>query len=84
MGQFGGEIMGLIFRLSLRNLFRQKRRNLLLGIGISFGMMILVVANSFSHGLVDVLINDIRIQIFWAFGYSRTAGKQRLFYDDQG
>lgn len=56
--------MGLIFRLSLRNLFRQKRRNLLLGIGISFGMMILVVANSFSHGLVDVLINDIVAKSF--------------------
>lgn len=58
--------MGLIFNLSLRNLFRQKRRNLLLGIGISFGMMVLVVANAFSHGLMDVLINDI---VSKAFGH---------------
>jgi ABC-type lipoprotein release transport system permease subunit len=51
--------MGLLLKLSLRNLFRQKRRNMLLGIGISFGMMILVIANSFSHGMSGVLINDI-------------------------
>ncbi len=56
--------MGLLFQLSLRNLLRQKRRNLLLGIGISFGMMILVIANSFSHGMVDVLINDIVANAF--------------------
>ncbi len=56
--------MGLIYRLSLRNLLRQKRRNLLLGIGIAFGMMILVMANSFSHGIVDVLINDIVANAF--------------------
>lgn len=58
--------MGLIYRLSLRNLLRQKKRNLLLGIGIAFGMMILVVANSFSHGMVDVLIKDI---VSNAFGH---------------
>lgn len=51
--------MGLIFKLGLRNLLKQKRRNFFLGIGIGFGMMILVIANSFSHGIVDVLINDI-------------------------
>lgn len=51
--------MGLIFRLSYRNLLRQKRRNLFLGIGIGFGMMILVIANAFSHGMVEVLLNDI-------------------------
>lgn len=58
--------MGLIYKLSLRNLLRQKRRNLLLGIGISFGMMILVIANSFSHGMVDVLINEV---VSNAFGH---------------
>ncbi len=56
--------MGLLFRLSLRNLFRQKRRNLLLGTGIAFGMTILVIANSFSHGMVDVLIHDIVANTF--------------------
>jgi len=58
--------MKLIFKLSLRNLFRQKRRNILLGSCIAIGMMILVIANSFSHGLVDVLINDI---VSYAFGH---------------
>jgi putative ABC transport system permease protein len=58
--------MSLIINLSLRNLLRQKRRNLILGIGISFGMLILVVANAFSHGVVDVLINDI---VSRAFGH---------------
>lgn len=58
--------MRLIFKLSLRNLFRQKRRNILLGSCIAIGMMILVIANSFSHGLVDVLINDI---VSYAFGH---------------
>ena len=45
--------------VSLRNLFRQKRRNFFLGISIAFGVMILVVANSFSHGLSDVMFNRI-------------------------
>ena len=40
--------MFLLFRLSLRNLFRQKRRNLLLGSAMAIGVMLLVVANSFS------------------------------------
>ena len=58
--------MGLITRLSWRNLLRQKKRNLFLGICIGFGMMILVMANSFSHGMVDVLINEI---VSYAFGH---------------
>src|SRR5690554_5904248 len=58
--------MGLISRLSLRNLLRQKRRHLFLGICIAFGMMILVIANAFSHGLVDVLINEV---VSYAFGH---------------
>lgn len=56
--------MNLILNLSLRNLLRQKKRNLLLGLGIAFGMMILVIANSFSHGMVDVLIKDIVTNVF--------------------
>jgi ABC-type lipoprotein release transport system permease subunit len=49
--------MKLILSLSLRNLLRQKRRSFFLGIAISFGMMILVMANSFSHGITDNLLN---------------------------
>ena len=51
--------MNIIFKVSLRNLLRQKRRNFFLGIGIAFGMSILVIASSFSQGLVDVLIKDL-------------------------
>jgi ABC-type lipoprotein release transport system permease subunit len=66
--------MGLIFNLSLRNLLRQKRRNLLLGIGIAFGMMILVVANAFSHGLMDVIVNDIVSRVFGHLVIQATPG----------
>lgn len=51
--------MNIIFKVSLRNLLRQKRRNFFLGIGIAFGMSILVIASSFSQGLIDVLIKDL-------------------------
>jgi ABC-type lipoprotein release transport system permease subunit len=49
--------MKLIFSLGLRNLLRQKRRSFFLGSAIAFGMMILVMANSFSHGITDNLLN---------------------------
>ena len=51
--------MGILFRISLRNLLRQKRRNLLLGAAISIGMALLVMANAFSHGISDVLFNRL-------------------------
>ncbi len=51
--------MNFIPTIALRNLLRQKRRNILLGIAIAFGMMILVLANSFSHGISDVIFNKI-------------------------
>lgn len=63
--------------LSIRNLLRQKKRNILLGIGIAFGMMILVIANSFSHGMVDVLINDV---VSHAFGHLVVNGKPANSY----
>jgi ABC-type lipoprotein release transport system permease subunit len=52
-----GSGMKLILSLGLRNLLRQKRRSFFLGIAITFGMMILVMANSFSHGITDNLLN---------------------------
>jgi putative ABC transport system permease protein len=58
--------MNLILKISLRNLLRQKRRNVLLGIGIAFGMSILIIANSFSHGISDILLNKI---IKWMTGH---------------
>lgn len=51
--------MGLLIRISLRNLLRQKRRNLLLGTAMAIGMAILAIANAFSHGISDVLFNRI-------------------------
>ena len=49
----------LLIRLSLRNLLRQKRRNIMLGSAMAIGVCILVVANSFSHGISDILFNKI-------------------------
>ncbi len=51
--------MRLLLIISLRNLFRQKRRSALLGAAIAIGMAILVIANSFSHGISDLLFNRI-------------------------
>ena len=56
--------MNLILRISLRNLLRQKRRNLLLGVGIGFGMMVLVIAHSFTQGLSDVILNRLIVDFF--------------------
>ena len=55
--------MRLILSLGWRNLLRQKRRNFFLGIAICFGMMILVMANSFSHGISDTLLNKMMVYI---------------------
>jgi ABC-type lipoprotein release transport system permease subunit len=49
----------LLIRLSLRNLLRQKRRNILLGSAMAIGVAILVMANSFSHGISDIMFNKI-------------------------
>ncbi|MFH1260203.1 MAG: FtsX-like permease family protein [Elusimicrobiota bacterium] len=51
--------MFLLIRLSLRNLLRQKRRNILLGMAIALGVMILVMANSFSQGISDIMFNKV-------------------------
>lgn len=57
--------MRLLVMLSLRNLFRQKRRNIMLGIAIALGVTILVIADSFSHGISDNMFNKI---LRWAAG----------------
>jgi len=51
--------MPVIANIALRNLVRQKRRNLLLGSAIAFGAMILILTNSFSHGITKVLFERI-------------------------
>jgi ABC-type lipoprotein release transport system permease subunit len=53
----------LLNSLAFRNLIRQKRRNLLLGIAIAFGTMILILANSFSRGITDTLLNKVVVQM---------------------
>ncbi|TAL31612.1 MAG: FtsX-like permease family protein [Spirochaetes bacterium] len=49
--------MKLILLLAFRNLLRQKRRSVFLGSAVAFGMMILVMANSFAHGISDNILN---------------------------
>lgn len=51
--------MKLLLNLSFRNLMRQKRRNLLLGLAIAIGVAILTMAGSFSRGMSDVLFNKV-------------------------
>lgn len=48
-----------MLRIAFRNLFRQKRRNILLGSAIAIGTMLLIVAHSFSHGISNTLINEV-------------------------
>ncbi len=55
--------MNVLLTISLRNLFRQKRRNVLLGIAIAFGTMVLILANAFSHGISEVLFNEIVVYV---------------------
>jgi len=55
--------VNVVLRISLRNLLRQKRRNILLGIAIAFGTMILVLAGSFASGISDVLFNKIVVYV---------------------
>ncbi|MBN8221825.1 MAG: ABC transporter permease [Spirochaetes bacterium] len=57
------EKLRLLNSLAFRNLIRQRRRNLLLGVAIAFGTMILILANSFSRGITDTLLNKIVVQM---------------------
>lgn len=49
--------MLISIKIALRNLLRQKKRNLLLGIGIAFGISVLVIALSFTNGMTDLILN---------------------------
>jgi ABC-type lipoprotein release transport system permease subunit len=51
--------MNFLFTISLRNLFRQRRRSVLLGTAIAFGTAILVLANAFAHGISEVIFDEI-------------------------
>ena len=75
--------MGIISKISFRNLTRQKRRNILLGFGIGFGMSILVIANSFSNGLMDVLINDLISKVAGHIQITGNEKSKSVFRDRQ-
>jgi ABC-type lipoprotein release transport system permease subunit len=51
--------MKQVVQISFRNLVRQKRRNILLGIAIAFGAMVLILANALSHGISRVMFERI-------------------------
>ena len=51
----------VVAAIAVRNMVRQFRRNLLLGIGIAVGMCILVVTASFTGGLTDILFNKVMV-----------------------
>ena len=51
----------VVAKIAFRNLVRQFRRNLLLGIGIAVSMCILVITASFTNGLTDILFNKVMV-----------------------
>lgn len=67
--------MKLLATISIRNLFRQKRRNIFLGTAIAFGVTILIIANSFSNGVTDILFNKIVVYITGHVRVSISEGK---------
>ena len=70
--------MSLLLRIGLRNLLRQKRRNLLLGSAISVGMAILLVANAFSRGISDVLFNRVLAFVTGSISVNFSQGGNRM------
>ena len=75
--------MGLIFRLKFAQFIPAKETKFIIRYRNLIWNDDLVVANSFSHGLVDVLINDI---VSKSFGHLVIQGLQGNsgIYDDQG
>ncbi|HNX59245.1 MAG TPA: hypothetical protein PKK43_09095, partial [Spirochaetota bacterium] len=67
--------MKLLSTISLRNLLRQKRRNIFLGTAIAFGVMILIISNSFSNGVTDILFNKIVVYVAGHVQVSISEGK---------
>ena len=63
---------------------RQKRRNFLLGSAIAFGVTILIVANAFSAGITDVLLNKIvtRVAGHVSIAVNEKGGLYRVIFRD--
>lgn len=78
--------MKTVLIIALRNLLRQKRRNILLGIAIAFGAMILVIANSFSSGITDVMFNRIikYVNGHVSMSYIRNGNMMNPVFPDSG
>jgi len=53
--------MKITLLLGLRNIFRQKRRNFLLALIISFGMAVLIMSGSISDGMMDIMLNNMLV-----------------------
>jgi ABC-type lipoprotein release transport system permease subunit len=78
--------MNFLFTISLRNLLRQRRRSILLGSAIMFGTAILVLANAFSHGISEVLFNEIVSYVAGHVSVSFTKGgnaNNQVFHDGE-
>jgi ABC-type lipoprotein release transport system permease subunit len=69
--------MKFLLTISLRNLLRQKRRNIFLGSAMAFGVMILLAANSFSHGVSDIMFNKIVVYMTGHVGINFNEGSGR-------
>jgi ABC-type lipoprotein release transport system permease subunit len=54
--------MRMVILFSIRNLFRQKRRSILLITVMAFVMMILIMANSLGAGMSDIIINKVLVK----------------------
>ena len=51
-----------MFKIALRNIFRNKRRSLLTGLSINFAVMIVIYMWSFLSGVIDTMFdNTIRL-----------------------
>jgi ABC-type lipoprotein release transport system permease subunit len=55
--------MRVLLLISWRNLIRQKRRNVLLGIAIAFGVVVLTVSSSFSRGITVTLLDRLVVYV---------------------
>jgi ABC-type lipoprotein release transport system permease subunit len=51
----------VVAKISFRNLVRQFRRNLLLGICIAVSICVLIVTMSFTNGMTDIIFNKIMV-----------------------
>ncbi|HON09453.1 MAG TPA: FtsX-like permease family protein [Chitinispirillaceae bacterium] len=79
--------MNFIVKISLRNLLRQKRRNILLGTAIALGTAILIIAHGFSHGISDNLFNRIVVYVSGHIGVAFSENGnlyKQVFHDGPG